>query len=116
MWLVVGIIVVFLFGILAFAVHLSSLEAFLILFFALYITILINTLSENKYGDYPYWILIVSGAISLSVLLNGISCIIGIVGFIVSNSILATGIMIGGILFLGGLAAMAFEFRSKELV
>ncbi len=50
------------------------------------------------------------------ILLNGISCIIGIVGFIVSNSILAKGIMIGGIIFLGGLAAMAFEFRSKELV
>jgi hypothetical protein len=49
------------------------------------------------------------------ILLNGISCIIGIIGYIVNNSILATGIMIGGILFLGALAAMAFEFRSKVL-
>jgi len=47
--------------------------------------------------------------------LNGISCIIGIIGYIINNSILATGIMIGGILFLGALAAMAFEFRSKVL-
>jgi hypothetical protein len=47
--------------------------------------------------------------------LNGISCIIGIIGYIINNSILATGIIIGGILFMGALAAMAFEFRNKSL-
>jgi hypothetical protein len=49
------------------------------------------------------------------ILLNGISCIIGIIGYIIKNSILVMGIMIGGILFMGALAAMAFEFRSKGL-
>ena len=45
--------------------------------------------------------------------LNGVFCIIGIIGYTFNNSILAMGIMIGGIIFLGGLVAMAFEFRNK---
>ncbi|MGF1585627.1 MAG: hypothetical protein ACFCUM_09920 [Bacteroidales bacterium] len=47
--------------------------------------------------------------------LNGVFCIIGIIGYIIENNILASGIMIGGILFMGGLVAMIFEFRSKIL-
>lgn len=45
------------------------LKNFWIVFFALYGTILINTLSENKYDDFPFWILIVSCAISITILL-----------------------------------------------
>ena len=45
--------------------------------------------------------------------LNGVFCIIGIIGYILKNSILAMGIMIGGIVFMGGLVAMAFEFKNK---
>ena len=48
--------------------------------------------------------------------LNGVFCIIGIIGYIIENNILASGIMIGGILFMCGLVAMTFEFRSKVLV
>ena len=47
--------------------------------------------------------------------LNGVFCIIGIIGYIIKNNVLATGIMIGGIVFMAGLAAMAFEFRNKVL-
>ena len=47
--------------------------------------------------------------------LNGVFCIIGIIGYIINNSIFEKGIMIGGILFMGGLIAMAFEFRNKIL-
>jgi len=46
--------------------------------------------------------------------LNGVLCIIGIIGYTLKNSILASGIMIGGIVFMGGLIAMAIEFRNKN--
>ena len=46
--------------------------------------------------------------------LNGVFCIFGIIGYIIKSSILAMGIMIGGIVFMGGLVAMAFEFTNKE--
>ncbi len=49
----------------------------------------------------------------LLIALNGAFCIIGINGYIIKNSILASGIMIGGMLFMGCLVAMAFEFRNK---
>lgn len=47
--------------------------------------------------------------------LNGFSCIIGIIGYVIKDSVLEMGIMIGGIFFMGSLAAMAFEFRNKDL-
>jgi hypothetical protein len=46
--------------------------------------------------------------------LNGVFCIVGIIGIIIENSILSMGIMIGGVIFMGGLIAMTFEFKNKE--
>lgn len=45
--------------------------------------------------------------------LNGIFCIIGIVGYTINNSILSMGVMIGGIVFMGSLVALAFEFKNN---
>ncbi len=53
---------------LLFGIAYYFLKNFWISFFSLYITILINTLSENKYDDYPYWILIITCLISLGIL------------------------------------------------
>jgi hypothetical protein len=54
----------------------------------------------------------ISGAL---ITLNGVFCIVGIVGYTINNTLLGMGIMIGGIIFMGGLVAMAFEFRNKVL-
>lgn len=47
-------------------------------------------------------------------LLNGISCIIGLAGYILNNAVIALGIMIGGILFLLSLIFMSIEFKSRS--
>ena len=47
-------------------------------------------------------------------LLNGIFCIIGIIGYCIGNSIVAMGIMIGGVLFLISLIFMVIEFNYNE--
>jgi hypothetical protein len=47
-------------------------------------------------------------------LLNGISCIIGIIGYLLGSSILSKGMMIGGILFLFSLLFMIIEFKYNE--
>ena len=44
--------------------------------------------------------------------LNGVFCIIGIIGYIIQNGALTAGIMLGGIVFMGGLVAMTYEFRT----
>ena len=44
---------------------------------------------------------------------NGLFCIIGIIGYILNNSILSTGTMIGGILFLLSLIFMIIDFRTS---
>jgi len=47
-------------------------------------------------------------------LLNGILCIIGIIGYLTGNSIVAMGIMMGGIVFLISLIFMIIEFKYNE--
>lgn len=47
-------------------------------------------------------------------LLNGMFCIIGIIGYLIGNSIISLGIMIGGIVFLICLIFMIIEFKFSE--
>jgi hypothetical protein len=47
-------------------------------------------------------------------LLNGILCIIGIIGYLLGNNILSKGMMIGGIIFLLSLLFMIIEFKYNE--
>jgi hypothetical protein len=54
---------------LLFGIAYYFLKNFWIVFFALFINILINTLSENKYDDYPFWILVLSCVLSISIIL-----------------------------------------------
>ena len=44
-------------------------------------------------------------------LLNGIACIIGIIGYMLKNPALSSGSVIGGLLFLFSLGGMMWEFR-----
>lgn len=46
-------------------------------------------------------------------LLNGILCIIGLIGYISGIGIISTGVMAGGFVFLVSLVCMLFEFRNK---
>lgn len=50
----------------------------------------------------------------LFLLLNGALCIIGIIGYMVDIKIMASGIMIGGVVFLISLFCMIFEFKNNE--
>ena len=47
-------------------------------------------------------------------LLNGILCIIGIIGYLIGNNILSSGIMIGGVVFLICLIFMVIEFKYSK--
>lgn len=49
-------------------------------------------------------------------LINGVLCIIGIVGYLIKSTILSSGVMLGGIAFLISLVFMVLEFRSKQVV
>lgn len=51
----------------------------------------------------------------LFMLLNGISCIVGIIGSMIQNNIMSKGIMLGGIVFLISLVFMVLEFRNNTL-
>lgn len=42
--------------------------------------------------------------------LNGVACIVGIVGIALGNSLLSTGSLVGGILFLFALIALSWTF------
>ena len=44
-------------------------------------------------------------------ILNGIACILGLVGVLISNPILGMGSLIGGVLFLVGVAMLGFQYR-----
>jgi hypothetical protein len=46
-------------------------------------------------------------------LLNGVFCLIGLLGYLTNSAILAMGIMLGGILFLVSLGCMVTEFKIK---
>jgi len=64
-----------------------------------------------------YGLLLIKELIKYSgffLLLNGILCIIGIIGYVIGNSIVAMGIMVGGIIFLISLIFMVFEFKYNE--
>lgn len=50
----------------------------------------------------------------LFLLLNGVLCVVGIIGYMMKDPILSTGIMLGGIVFLMSLAFMVIEFRYKK--
>jgi len=50
----------------------------------------------------------------LSLIINGILCIIGIIGYILKNEIISMGIILGGISFLVGLMFMVLDFRKKS--
>lgn len=47
-------------------------------------------------------------------LLNGILCIIGIVGYALDHAVISLGVMIGGIFFLISLLFMVIEFKSES--
>ncbi|MFZ5354862.1 MAG: hypothetical protein ACOZCL_19350 [Bacillota bacterium] len=49
-------------------------------------------------------------------LINGALCIIGIVGYLAKNTILASGVMVGGIAFLISLVFIIFEFGKKQVI
>ncbi|MCG8402033.1 MAG: hypothetical protein MJA84_10595 [Firmicutes bacterium] len=51
----------------------------------------------------------------LFILLNGILCIVGIIGFMIKNNIMSNGVMLGGIVFLISLVVMVLEFRNNAL-
>lgn len=60
-----------------------------------------------------YGLLLIRSSYRLSGLflgLNGIFCLLGIVGYLLSSDVLSLGIMAGGILFLISLICMIFEF------
>jgi hypothetical protein len=46
--------------------------------------------------------------------LNGVACIIGIVGIALGNSLLSTGSFVGGFLFLFALFALSWTFLRGE--
>lgn len=45
--------------------------------------------------------------------LNGVACILGVVGFLAGNALLSQGVMIGGVLFLLALFPMSWAFLKK---
>ncbi len=50
----------------------------------------------------------------LFLLLSGISSIVGLAGYILNNTVIALGIMVGGILFLLSLIFISIEFKSQS--
>lgn len=52
----------------------------------------------------------------LFLIINGVFCLIGIVGYLMDSSIVSMGIMAGGIFFLISLVFMAIEFNPKVQV
>ncbi len=44
-------------------------------------------------------------------ILNGVACILGLIGVLISNPILGMGSLIGGVLFLVGVAMLGFQYR-----
>ena len=51
----------------------------------------------------------------LFLVLNGIFCVVGIIGIMVQNSIMSNGVMLGGIAFLLSTVFMVLEFRERAL-
>jgi len=52
----------------------------------------------------------------LLLLINGVLCIIGIVGYILQNTILSAGILLGGVVFLVSLIFIVLDFGRREKV
>ena len=46
--------------------------------------------------------------------LNGLFCIVGIIGYVIRNAAMSMGVLIGGVVFLISLIAMTVEFQFKE--
>ena len=44
-------------------------------------------------------------------ILNGIACIVGLFGVLIGNPLLGMGSLIGGVLFLAGVAILGFQYR-----
>ena len=47
-------------------------------------------------------------------LINGIMCITGVIGYIMNSAVFALGVMIGGIVFLLSLIFMSIEFKNES--
>ncbi|MEN8201431.1 MAG: hypothetical protein ABFS28_02470 [Bacteroidota bacterium] len=63
---------------------------------------------------FGYLLMAESGKFSgLTLMLNGIFCVIGIIGMMLDIRILSMGVMVGGFLFLVSLGCIWFELRSR---
>ena len=44
-------------------------------------------------------------------ILNGVACIVGLIGVLIDSPALSMGSLVGGLLFLVGVAMMGFQYR-----
>jgi hypothetical protein len=51
---------------------------------------------------------------AIFLILNGIACILGLIGVLIGNSLLGMGSLVGGVLFLVAVAMLGFQYRREQ--